>query len=299
MKSESNSAHREALQHAFDTPWPGPTGEAVLLQKGNIRVQIYPNDGARITSLQAFGYEVLRQWEPQRKAFQYGCFPMVPWAGRLGNATLNVGERSYALPANKPPHALHGMACYSTWEIVEKTAQSLRLRMVLDPPWPWRGEVQQTLILEQDALNLSLEIISELATFPASAGWHPWFAKNLNPSSGGEELQVIFQPDWQEEPGSDELPTGNRIAPRPGPWDDCFGFFSGLNVRLEWPGQLTMSMTSSAQSLVVFDKQPDATCVNPLTQAPNEINHNPHFISPKAPLLIETSWRFKKTADAG
>ena len=274
MKSESNNAHREALQHAFDTPWPGPTGEAILLQKGNIRVQVYPNDGARITTLQAFGYEVLRQWEPQRKAFQYGCFPMVPWAGRLGNATLNVGERSYALPANKPPHALHGMACYSPWEIVEKTAESLRLRMVLDSPWPWRGEVQQTLILEQDALNLRLEIISESATFPASAGWHPWFAKNLTPSSEGEELQVIFQPDWQE--------------------DDCFGFFSGLNIRLEWPGQLMMSMTSSVQSLVVFDKQPDATCVNPLTQAPNEINHNPQYISPKAPLLIETSWRFKK-----
>lgn len=103
--------------------------------KGNIHLQIYPHDGARITSLKAFGSEVLRQWQPQRRAFQYGCFPMVPWAGRLGNATLNAGGQCYSLPANKPPHALHGMACYSTWEIIDKTADSLTLRM----PWLHRG----------------------------------------------------------------------------------------------------------------------------------------------------------------
>lgn len=112
-----------------------PVGELVTLEKGNIHLQIYPHDGARITSLKAFGSEVLRQWQPQRRAFQYGCFPMVPWAGRLGNATLNAGGQCYSLPANKPPHALHGMACYSTWEIIDKTADSLTLRM----PWLHRG----------------------------------------------------------------------------------------------------------------------------------------------------------------
>ena len=103
--------------------------------KSNIHLQIYPHDGAGITSLKAFGSEVLRQWQPQRRAFQYGCFPMVPWAGRLGNATLNAGGQCYSLPANKP-HALHGMACYSTWEIIDKTADSL----TLTSPWPWQGK---------------------------------------------------------------------------------------------------------------------------------------------------------------
>lgn len=94
MNTEFNTEHRQALQRAFDAPWPGPVGQSVLLEKGNIRLQLFPQDGARITSLQAFGFEVLRQWEPQRRAFQYGCFPMVPWAGRLGYATLNVGRIS-------------------------------------------------------------------------------------------------------------------------------------------------------------------------------------------------------------
>ncbi len=144
MKTERKNEHYLALQQAFDAPWPGPVGELVTLEKGNIHLQIYPHDGARITSLKAFGSEVLRQWQPQRRAFQYGCFPMVPWAGRLGNATLNAGGQCYSLPANKPPHALHGMACYSTWEIIDKTADSLTLRMPLASPWPWQGEVIQT-----------------------------------------------------------------------------------------------------------------------------------------------------------
>ena len=42
-----------------------------------------------------------------------------------------------------------------------------------------------------------------------------------------ESLQVLFDADWQEEAGSDELPTGNRISPQVGPWDDCFGFMTG------------------------------------------------------------------------
>lgn len=296
MKTEWNNDHHRALQQAFDTPWPGPTGEPVTLEKGHLRLQIHPQDGARITSLQAFGFDVLRQWEPHRKAFQYGCFPMVPWAGRLGYATLNVGENRYALPANKPPHALHGMACYSEWAIAEQKKDLLTLRMPLNSPWPWRGEVLQTLWLEEDALFLRLEIHSAAESFPASAGWHPWFAKRIGHQNEESELQVLFDADWQEESGSDELPTGKRIPPQPGPWDDCFGFSSGLNVRLLWPGKLSMLMTSDAQSLIVFDKQPDATCVNPVTQAPNAINLTPHLVRADAPLTIDSCWRFKSLA---
>ncbi|MEN1280098.1 hypothetical protein AAIH11_35275, partial [Pseudomonas aeruginosa] len=112
------------------------------------------------------------------------------------------------------------MACYSTWEIIDKTADSLTLRMPLTSPWPWQGEVIQTFLLENDALVLQLEVHSYADTFPASAGWHPWFAKKLTPQNT-ESLQVLFDADWQEEAGSDELPTGIRISPQVGPWVDC------------------------------------------------------------------------------
>lgn len=292
MNKEGKNIFHQALKEAFDAPWAGPVGEPVWLEKDDITLCIYPQDGARITSLQAFGIDVLRQWNPQRRAFQYGCFPMVPWVGRLGNATLNVGEHEYLLPANKPPHALHGMACYSSWKILEQKPDTLVLHMPLASPWPWKGDVLQRFSLRDNALVLRLEIHSETETFPASAGWHPWFVKHIPDNEEAAELQVSFDADWQEEAGSNELPTGKCIPPQPGPWDDCFGFSSGVKVSLVWSGALRMTMCSSAQSLVVFDKQPDATCVNPLSQAPNDINLMPQFVTPDAPLIIETCWTF-------
>ena len=47
MKTERKNEHYLALQQAFDAPWPGPVGELVMLEKGNIHLQIYPHDGDR------------------------------------------------------------------------------------------------------------------------------------------------------------------------------------------------------------------------------------------------------------
>lgn len=293
MNTKRKDDHQLALQRAFDADWPGPLGEPVMLENEHLSLCICPQDGARIISLRAFGFEVLRQWTCERRAFQYGCFPMVPWVGRLGDATLSVGNEKYRFPANKPPHALHGMACYSSWHVVDQTSLSVTLRSALESPWPWAGEVLQTIALEGNAVSLRIEITTQNAVFPASAGWHPWFLKQLDGAEEGHALRLSFEADWQEEPDSNELPTGRRIAPQSGPWDDCFGFNNSVQATLRWPGQLTMEMVSSAQSLVVFDKQPDATCVNPLTQPPNAINHTPQTVRPDAPLIIDTRWSFK------
>ncbi|ADO47513.1 aldose epimerase [[Enterobacter] lignolyticus] len=289
MSDKGNDKHQRALMQAFDTPWPGPTGIPVMLENEQIKLCVVPQDGARITSLQAFGAEVLRQWHSERRAFQYGCFPMVPWVGRLGYSTLRVGDETYILPANKPPHALHGMACYSSWDIVSQTSETLILRCHPGAPWPWKCEILQTIALAENTVALRLEIHAIGDSFPASAGWHPWFNKKLGQ---GNELRVSFSPDWQEEAGNDELPSGNRVSPQPGPWDDCFGFEQGIHATLSWPGRLRMEMTSGSQSLVIFDKQPDATCVNPMTQAPNAINKTPQFVHPEKPLVIESFWTF-------
>ena len=302
MDTENNPAPRLALRQAFDTPWPGPRGDTIRLKKGPINLELYPDDGCRITSLTAFGYELLRQWRPARRAFQYGCFPMVPWIGRLGNGLLKVEDQTFSLPVNKPPHALHGMACYSDWQVESVTPENVVCRMTLSDPWPWEGYVIQRLQLEEDGLRAALEIHSLGERFPAAAGWHPWFAKwtgdtsqvaLAQPGKDVEKLQINFAADWQEEPGENELPTGKRIAPRPGPWDDCFGFEQAMSAQLIWPGKIRLSMSSPATSMIVFDKQPDAACVEPLTQQPNGLNTHPQWVTPENPLRIETHWRIE------
>ena len=70
--------HYIRLQKDFSTEWPGPNGDEIRLSNKHLSLIVYPNDGCRIKSLKAFGMEVLREWDDQKKAFQYGCFPMVP-----------------------------------------------------------------------------------------------------------------------------------------------------------------------------------------------------------------------------
>ncbi|MFV0548408.1 MAG: aldose 1-epimerase [Limnobaculum xujianqingii] len=288
-----------AVRQAFDAPWAGPRGPKVVLSKGAIKAVIYPEDGCRLTSLNAFGYELLRQWNPQRRAFQYGCFPMIPWVGRMGNAQLEFEGQRYSLPMNKTPHALHGMACFAPWKIIETSADSATFSFKLEHPWPWRGEVIQHFELQEDALLVSLIVKTENESFPAAAGWHPWFAKwtgdteyvkQAQPGHEDDELQVSFNADWQEEPGDNELPTGKRIEPQPGPWDDCFGFNNGMSATLLWPGKLQLNMSSAAPSMVVFNKQPDAACVEPLSGPPNSVNTAPTIVTMDKPLVIETRW---------
>lgn len=285
-----------AVREAFDAPWPGPRGDCVRLSGGDLTLAVYPADGCRIASFTAFGHELLRQWTPERRAFQYGAFPMIPWVGRLREGRLRHQDRVYALPVNKPPHALHGMACFAPWTILDVAPSSASFRFALGDPWPWRGDVVQTMRLSGNTLAVTLTVRSAEQSFPAAAGWHPWFRKELEPSDPSRHLQVRFSADWQEEPGPDELPTGRRITPRSGPWDDCFGFTGGMSARLSWPGRVCLDMVSPASSMVVFDKQPDATCVEPLSGPPDCVNTAPRLVSPDNPLVVSMAWTLRRDA---
>jgi len=293
----------QAIQKAFDAPWPGPRGDRIVLGHDDLRATVYPADGCRIASLTAFGYEVLRSYTPERRGFQYGCFPMVPWVGRVRNGILHHGGQDHHLPVNKPPHAMHGMACFGPWDCVEASGTSALFRLRLTSPWPWSGQVTQRFSITDTALDVDVTIESDGQTFPAAAGWHPWFRKWLGraedptPVTAGpqdEALRVRFAADWQEEPDDNELYTGRRIAPQAGPYDDCFGFNGAMSATLDWPDKLTLDMSSPTSTMVVFDKQPDATCVEPLSGPPNGVNTAPTLVSPAQPLRLSTRWLFTK-----
>jgi aldose 1-epimerase len=289
-----------AVRQAFDAPWPGPRGPRIDLRRGELAVTIYPEDGCRITSLCARGFELLRQWNPQRRAFQYGCFPMVPWVGRMRSGRLCFAGNEYPLPVNKPPHALHGMACFGPWRTLVADESAAEFEFALGQPWPWGGRVTQRIELADDALKTTLSISTDGEVFPAAAGWHPWFAKWIGDAAyvakapvgeADDQLQIAFAADWQEEPGADELPTGRRIALRDGPWDDCFGFDDGVRAALRWPGKIELEVTSPASRLVVFDKPADAACVNPMSGPPDGVNTCPRLVTGSDPLILSAVWR--------
>ncbi|MFJ4922470.1 aldose 1-epimerase [Streptomyces sp. NPDC088725] len=266
--------------------------ESIRLAAGNAELTINPANGCRISSLSVDGTELLRQGE------RYGCFPMVPWVGRIDHGQFRNGGAVHQMPLNSPPHAIHGTGRDTAWRRVrpradvDESEQRSKAAFTYDlaEPWPYTGRVTQTFELTPDSLSLALAVETYDTSFPAQAGWHPWFRRNL----GGADARVDFTAEWQEERGDDHLPTGRRIPPRPGPWDDCFGMPDGVDVTLTWPEQLELKVASRAEWVVLYDEQEEAVCVEPQSGPPNGLNTAPQFVTPLEPLEVATTWSWRR-----
>ncbi|MFI6866097.1 aldose 1-epimerase [Nocardia sp. NPDC050406] len=261
------------------------TGD-LCLTLADVTVRIAPEAGGRISGLAVDGTELLRQGE------HYGCFPMAPWCGRMREGRFSVEGVEYQLPLNAPPHAIHGTARDGVWDIVEASETQAVLTRPLSAPWPFVGRVTQEVRLSEHALALEMEIVSDAERFPAQAGWHPWFLRRPRPDT--PSATIDFAPTWQEVRGADYLPTGERIAPVPGPWDDCFGMPDGVDVTLEWPELLRLRVRSPQRWVVVYDLEDAAICVEPQSGPPNGLNTMPTFVEPGRPLRVQTEWSWER-----
>ncbi|NJP99386.1 aldose epimerase family protein [Streptomyces zingiberis] len=275
-------------------------GTGVRLTAGGAELTVRPELGCRISSLRVDGTELLRQGD------RYGSFPMVPWCGRTADGVFRDGDALRRLPLNSPPHAIHGTGRDQRWRTVRADETAAVFTYDLGDPWPYTGRVTQLVELAEDGLTLKMGVETYGNSFPAQAGWHPWFLRRPQgrPAGGagaadgeggdGDGVRISFDPAWQEERGADHLPTGRRIDPLPGPWDDCFGMPDGVDVRLTWPGWLELRVTSRAEWVVVYDEQDEAVCVEPQSGPPNGLNSAPRLVTPIDPLEVATTWRWRR-----
>ncbi|MFK4145681.1 aldose 1-epimerase [Streptomyces sp. NPDC004065] len=260
------------------------SNEDITLTAGDAEATVQPGNGGRIGGLRVGGLELLRQGE------RFGCFPMVPWCGRIRDGRFRDGATVHQMPLNSPPHAIHGTARDGAWRTARTSAREAVITYDLTDPWPYSGRVTQVISLAEDALTLTMSVETYESSFPAQIGWHPWFRRNL----GAQDVRLDFSPAWQEERGDDHLPTGRRTDPKPGPWDDCFGMRGGVAVTLTWPGQLELEVTSPEEWVVVYDEQDSAVCVEPQTGPPDGLNTHPRLVTPLEPLEATTTWTWRR-----
>ncbi|MFE9255627.1 aldose 1-epimerase [Streptomyces sp. NPDC006879] len=269
------------------------TDEQTRLTAGGAELAIDHEHGCRISSLRIDGIELLRQGP------RYGAFPMVPWCGRIEHGQFRNGGERYQMPLNSPPHAIHGTGRDSAWRPAHVQKAEAAFTNDLTEPWPYEGRVTQLFVLGENSLKLTMGVETYADSFPAQAGWHPWFVRRLGVADAedeavGGEVQIAFDPAWQEERGADHLPTGRRIEPLPGPWDDCFGMPEGVDVTLTWPGRMELRITSRSEWVVVYDEQAEAVCVEPQSGPPNGLNTLPRLVTPIDPLEISTTWSWRE-----
>ncbi|WP_189173963.1 aldose epimerase family protein [Streptomyces lasiicapitis] len=262
------------------------SSEEIRLAAGSVGVTVQPGNGCRVGSLTVDGVELLRQGE------RYGSFPMVPWCGRTRDGRFTNGATTHQLPLNGPPHAIHGTGRDTAWKTARAGGSEAVFTYDLTDPWPYPGRVTQIVELTESALTLRMSVETYDDSFPAQAGWHPWFNRRL--TDGGEDVRIAFDAAWQERRGADHLPTGERVDPLPGPWDDCFGMPGGVDVTLTWPGQLELNVASREEWVVVYDEQEAAVCVEPQTGPPNGLNTAPRLVTPLEPLETSTTWTWRR-----
>ena len=144
-------------------------------------MRIDPAEGGRIVSLHIAGVERIlpkARARARTPALYWGCYAMVPWAGRLSEGRIPTSDGEVRLEPNLPPSAIHGLGFDKGWEIVERSASAVTMTCALRGlGWPFGGRARQTLKLDVRSLELELEVGGYTRPGPAGLGWHPWFTR--------------------------------------------------------------------------------------------------------------------------
>ena len=251
----------------------------VELSAGRVVAQIDPADGGRIVSLVIAGVERIlpksraRACEP---AIYWGCYPMVPWAGRLANGRIPTKDGEVQLEPNLPPSAIHGLGFDKAWEIVEQSATAVTMRCELcGLGWPFGGHARQTLRLGVRSLELELEVGGYTKAGPAGLGWHPWFTRppraDLELCVDASDVLVVDADlvptgEVREVSESEDLrscpPLGDRRL-------DHVYVRAKSPATLRWPDlELRIGYDASMRTVVVHTPV-EGICVEPQTMWPN------------------------------
>ncbi len=265
---------------------PVAAGEAVLdLRAGDARVVVRPEHGGRIGSVRIGGRELLVAGHGLGPIY-WGSYPMAPWAGRIRGGRFTFRGATHQLPLAAPPHALHGVVLDRPWRVDGDDAISVDL----DERWPYRGRVSQRFAVREDGLDVTMTLEAD-EPMPATMGWHPWFRRALEP--GGAPVALSLDAAEMLVRDGEGIPSGERVAPPPGPWDDCFTGLRSDPV-LEWPG-LRLALSSSCAWWVVYTQPAYAVCVEPQSGPPDAANSGPDVAEPGAPLTHTMRWRWERT----
>lgn len=245
------------------------------LQAGELLCDVDPALGGCIVRLTHAGTPVLRPAPtPLPTARQSGCYPLVPFSNRIGQAKLQWQGTLYPLVRNNgdEPHSIHGVGWQRPWTELESDQNFALLSYEHrgDASWPFAFDASQSFRLSPDALELTLSVTNQSKEdAPAGLGWHPFFVKRA-----GAHLEFTATGRW--EMGDDKLPT-QRVASRgiaadctALDVDHCFDGWTGIATLRDEAFEIRVS--SSLTCLVVFTRPArDSVAIEPVSHVNNAL----------------------------
>jgi aldose 1-epimerase len=253
---------------------PFPPGRLTRLASGPLQVDVAADAGGRIARISRDGLEWLVGYGDANAAMiAWGCYPMLPWAGRIRRGRFAFAGRKYRLPGNLEGHAIHGVGFGLPWQVRNSQPHRIELSLQLphDERWPFGGAAVQCIELADDALRCHLSLQAGAEAMPRPVlGWHPWFVKP-------DRLEFAPRAFYRRDAEGIAVPP--PVAPPEGPWDDCF--INHAPVVLHRGGQ-RLRLTSDCSHWVVYDQTAHATCVEPQSGPPDAFNMEPATLPPHA-----------------
>ncbi len=253
----------------------------ISIGSGDATVGVDTDRGGRLAALDVDGHHLLVGPAPERGPMHWGSFPMVPWAGRVRRGRFAFGGRTYELPLDLPPHAIHGTAYRQPWH-VDSVADN-EMSMSCDLAWELGGRAWQRVEVGDARVTCVLGVAAGDDAMPAEIGWHPWFAK---PQS------LSFSPVSMYARDGEGIPSGELVPPPPGPWDDCFVNTAPVELRY---ADLTITVTSDCDHWVVYDQLPHATCAEPQSGPPDAFNLRQRVLEPGEQLVRTMTFDWRRT----
>lgn len=252
------------------------------LHAGALRLALRADLGGCIAGLWHRDTEVLRSVDPVRleEVASAACFPLVPYANRLGHAHFRFRGKEHTTVAHAgEPHSLHGVGWQRPWTIESHTAQDAVLRLVHQPDadWPYAFEVIQHVNLTPDALGVQLVFTNTGDSLqPVGLGWWASFPKRAR-----SRLHIELAQRWEDD--VTHLPIRKHAQPGVDghvshlDFDNAFEGWSGpARIRDE---RFSLQLHSATPYLVLRSHpDDDHFSIAPCTHVPNAV----HMADPAA-----------------
>jgi aldose 1-epimerase len=259
---------------------------SVNLAHGDCAVELRPELGGSVARFTWRGRDALRP-APADAAhpLDMACFPLVPFANRIAGGAFVFEGKHVQLPLTDVhlPNALHGDGWLVPWRVVVSESHHATLGFEHEPSeWPWRYAAEQTFMVGDDALTVSLSITNRSAhAMPVSAGFHPYF-----PRTPKTRFHAAVEGVWLVD--ASLIPSQNflqhelydladaRLGSAPFV-DNCYTGFSG-SARIEIPERdlaITLDASENLRFLHVYLPTAEPYfCAEPVSAMPDAFNRS-------------------------
>lgn len=188
-----------------------PSGTQVRIAHGEHAATI-TEVGAAVREYTVGGRPVFTSFAEDQVSPAFNGAVLLPWPNRLRDGAYTVDGTTYQVPVSEPARstALHGLACWQRWVVVEQQDARATLELHLPPSPGYPFDLVARVTYSLDDAGLRVQVLTTnvgAATAPYGVGFHPWLS-----ADGADLDECTLRLDAETRVTTDDrlLPTGTE-----------------------------------------------------------------------------------------